>query len=119
LPKAARFANVALVPLAADTSGDTPDSKKPRPVRQHRTGLELHTATGEAMQEQGIRYFRVKTVAERYDVSPATIYRAVQAGTLDAIRIGGAVRIPEHALKAFEEGGGEATSAESPEVPTD
>jgi excisionase family DNA binding protein len=95
--------SVSLVPPVADTSRDTPDSKKPRPVRQHRTGLELHTAKGKAMQEQGTQFYRVKAVAERYDVSPATIYRAIQAGELDAIKIGNTVRIPAHALRAFEE----------------
>jgi excisionase family DNA binding protein len=41
-----------------------------------------------------------------YDVSVSTIYRAIEAGQLDAYRIGtgkGAIRIPEHALVVFEE----------------
>jgi excisionase family DNA binding protein len=95
--------NVALVPPVADTSGDTPDSKKPRSVLAHRTGLELNTATsGEAMQEQGTRFYRVKAVAERYDVSPATIYRAIQAGDLEALKIGNTLRVPEWSLRIFE-----------------
>ncbi len=56
------------------------------------------------MHDHGTRMFRVKAVAEMYDVSPATIYRAIEAGQLDALRIGtgkGAVRIPADALAAF------------------
>jgi excisionase family DNA binding protein len=64
------------------------------------------------MQEQVTRFYKVKAVAERYDVSPATIYRAIQAGALTALKIGGAVRIPEHALKAFEESSFEVATAE-------
>lgn len=58
------------------------------------------------MQDNGTRMFRVKAVAEMYDVSVSTIYRAIEAGQLDAYRIGtgkGAIRIPEHALTVFEE----------------
>ncbi len=59
------------------------------------------------MQVEGTpRYYRVKAVAEIYDVSPSTIYRAIEAGHLDAYRIGtgkGAIRIPEWALGAFLE----------------
>ena len=50
--------------------------------------------------------YRVKAVAEMFDVSVATIYRAVETGKLDALRIGsrkGAIRIPESALTAFAE----------------
>lgn len=35
---------------------------------------------GETMQVNGTRMLRVKTVAAMYDVSPATIYRAIEAG---------------------------------------
>ena len=59
------------------------------------------------MQVKGTRrMFRVKAVADMYDVSPSTIYRAIEAGHLDAYRIGsgkGAIRIPQHALTVFEE----------------
>jgi excisionase family DNA binding protein len=64
------------------------------------------------MQEQGTRFYRVKAVAERYDVSPATIYRAIQAGELDALKIGGTLRIPDYALSAFESAGYEAAYAD-------
>jgi excisionase family DNA binding protein len=50
--------------------------------------------------------FRVRAVAERYDVSVSTIYRAIASGQLAALRVGsgkGAVRIPESALPAFEQ----------------
>lgn len=57
------------------------------------------------MQDQVTRMYRVKQVAEMYDVSVSTIYRAIEARQLEALRIGsgsGAIRIPEHALRAFE-----------------
>lgn len=55
------------------------------------------------MQTQATRYLRVNTVAEMFDVSPATIYRAIRNGQLDAVRIGGSVRVPESALAGFVE----------------
>ena len=57
------------------------------------------------MQANGTRMLRVKTVAEMFDVSPQTIYRAIESGRLDALKIGSgrAVRIPEHAVRAFME----------------
>ncbi|MDR7301629.1 helix-turn-helix transcriptional regulator [Haloactinomyces albus] len=58
------------------------------------------------MQDKGTRMYRVKAVAERYDVSVDTIYRAIESGQLDALKLGtgkGTLRIPEHALRAYEE----------------
>lgn len=57
------------------------------------------------MQVNGTRMLRVKTVAAMYDVSPATIYRAIEAGHLTALKLGAgrALRIPEIALRAYEE----------------
>jgi excisionase family DNA binding protein len=49
---------------------------------------------------------RVKAVAELFDVSVATIYRAIEAGRLDALKIGsgkGAIRVPEHSVRAYME----------------
>jgi len=51
--------------------------------------------------------YRVKTVAEMFDVSPSTIYRAIETGRLEALQIGargarGSVRIPDYAVRAFE-----------------
>ncbi|TNC20916.1 helix-turn-helix domain-containing protein [Amycolatopsis alkalitolerans] len=48
--------------------------------------------------------YRVRTVAEAFDVSVATIYRAVESGSLRAIRLGtgkGAVRIPGDAIEEY------------------
>ncbi|MGH3567806.1 MAG: helix-turn-helix domain-containing protein [Pseudonocardia sp.] len=59
------------------------------------------------MQDDRTRMFRVKAVAEMFDVSEASIYRAIRSGQLDALRIGGSVRVPSEALRAF----GEAASA--------
>jgi excisionase family DNA binding protein len=54
------------------------------------------------MQEKGTRFHRVKSVAKRYDVSTATIYRAIQDGRLDAVKFGAVLRIPDYALRAYE-----------------
>lgn len=56
------------------------------------------------MHNEATRMFRVSAVAEMYDVSPNTIYRAIRAKQLEAFRIGtgkGAIRIPEQALHVF------------------
>jgi excisionase family DNA binding protein len=56
------------------------------------------------MQVEPDRFYRVKTVAEAFDVSAATIYRAVASGALAAHRLGtgrGAVRIPGTALRDY------------------
>jgi len=62
------------------------------------------------MQVNGTRMLRVKAVAEMFDVSPQTIYRAIESGKLDALKLGSgrAVRIPEYALRAFINDCGEA-----------
>jgi excisionase family DNA binding protein len=54
------------------------------------------------------KLYRVGVVAQMYEVSPATIYRAIKAGALEALKIGRSVRIPERALARFEIGCAEA-----------
>ncbi|MCO1582404.1 helix-turn-helix domain-containing protein [Crossiella sp. SN42] len=54
------------------------------------------------MHDETTRYLRVNAVAERYDISKATIYRAIKAGKIDALLIGKSLRIPESALPLFE-----------------
>lgn len=71
------------------------------------------------MHDNGTRMFRVKAVAEMFDVSAATIYRAIDSGQLDALRLGrgkGAVRIPEHALRSFEAACANAASRDCSDV---
>lgn len=56
------------------------------------------------MQFEDNRMYRVKTVAEALDVSVATIYRAVEAGKLDALKLGtgkGTLRITGLAANAY------------------
>jgi len=56
------------------------------------------------MQVDGTRNYRVRDVAEHLDVSVSTIYRAIQAGGLDAYKVGtgtGALRIPGHAIRVY------------------
>jgi excisionase family DNA binding protein len=56
------------------------------------------------MQVEATRLYRVKAVAEMLAVSPATVYRAVEAGRLAALRLGagnGGLRISGEALTAY------------------
>ncbi len=56
------------------------------------------------MQAEGTRLYRVRAVAELLDVSVATVYRAVESGSLRALRVGtgkGAVRVPGSALTEY------------------
>ncbi|MCA1194438.1 helix-turn-helix domain-containing protein [Saccharopolyspora sp. 6V] len=58
------------------------------------------------MQFEGSRFYRVKAVAEMFDVSVNTIYRAIESGRLDAMKLGegkGAVRIQGEALNHYVE----------------
>ncbi|WP_329054073.1 helix-turn-helix domain-containing protein [Amycolatopsis sp. NBC_01488] len=48
--------------------------------------------------------FRVKAVAELLDVSRSTVYRAIEAGELDVLKVGagrGAIRIPGTAVNVY------------------
>ncbi|MBP2321543.1 excisionase family DNA binding protein [Kibdelosporangium banguiense] len=63
------------------------------------------------MQIEDNRVYRVKAVAEMLDVSPSTIYRAIESGQLDAYKIGtgkGTLRIPGRAISAYLDECGQA-----------
>lgn len=77
------------------------------------------------MQIEDTRMYRVKAVAEMFDVSTSTIYRAIESGQMDALKIGtgkGSLRIPGYAISAFHETCAEAAyrsyvvGGESPEA---
>lgn len=56
------------------------------------------------MQFEPTRWYKVRPIAEDLDVSVATIYRAVECGDLEAVRIGrgkGAIRVPGDAAAAY------------------
>ncbi|MGH3904421.1 MAG: helix-turn-helix transcriptional regulator [Pseudonocardiaceae bacterium] len=56
------------------------------------------------MTQQQTSYHRVKALAERLDVSVATIYRAIESGALQAVKVGtgkGALRIPAAAVDEY------------------
>ena len=60
------------------------------------------------MQVDGTRNYRVKDVAEHFDVSVSTIYRAIEAGQLDAVKLGAGqrtLRVPGSAVRAYAEAG--------------
>ena len=50
------------------------------------------------MQVDRTRLYRVRAVAELVDVSLSTVYRAIETGELDVLRIGKALRVPGPAL---------------------
>jgi len=56
------------------------------------------------MQVEATRMYRVRDVAGHFEVSVATIYRAIESGQLDALKLGtgrGALRVPGAAVLAF------------------
>lgn len=66
------------------------------------------------MQVEGTRMYRVRDVAEHFEVSVSTIYRAVESGQLVALRLGaglGAVRVLGSAVLAYAEACGQAVHA--------
>ncbi|WP_238412611.1 helix-turn-helix domain-containing protein [Saccharothrix deserti] len=64
------------------------------------------------MQHEGTRMFRVKAVAEMFDVHPATIYRAIKSGELDALKVGGSIRIPASSVEVYREACAQAAYSE-------
>ncbi len=55
------------------------------------------------MQVDRTRLYRVGTVAELVDVSKSTVYRAIDSGALDVLRIGKTLRVPGTALARWLE----------------
>jgi excisionase family DNA binding protein len=58
------------------------------------------------MQVEGTRLYRVRDVAEHFDVSVATIYRAIESGQLKALKLGtgtGTFRVSGAAVLAYAE----------------
>lgn len=54
----------------------------------------------------GLRLYRPKTLAERWDMSLSTIYKLISAGELEATRVGRSVRISDAQAKRFLERAG-------------
>ena len=48
------------------------------------------------------KMLRVSEVAAAWDVNPNTVYRAIERGRLDAVRVGRVLRIPIESVRAFE-----------------
>ena len=95
--KLSMFSSLAGFPAITAQQQEAPASAA-TPVGAHIETL------GETMQVERTRLYRVRTVADSFDVSVATIYRAVESGALRAIRLGtgkGAVRIPGDALVEY------------------
>jgi len=58
------------------------------------------------MQVEGTRLYRVRDVAEHFDVSVATIYRAIESGQLTALKLGtgtGTLRVTGPAIRSYEQ----------------
>ncbi len=56
---------------------------------------------GKQLEDPGL--LTVKEVALAVRVSPATVYRLVQAGELGAVRVGRSIRVKAEDLRAFLE----------------
>jgi excisionase family DNA binding protein len=72
------------------------------------------------MNQQLTRMHRVKAVAEMLDVSVATIYRAIESGSLRALKVGtgkGALRIPADAIQDYVTACQQAALASVPSLP--
>jgi len=72
------------------------------------------------MNQQLTRMHRVKAVAEMFDVSVATIYRAIESGALQALKVGtgkGALRIPDDAIQEYVTACQQAALASVPSLP--
>jgi excisionase family DNA binding protein len=85
--------------------------QKPRWCGNTDRGQTSKTLERLAMQANDTRMYRVKAVAEMFDVSVSTIYRAIESGQLDALKIGtgkGSLRVPGCAVEAFREACAEA-----------
>lgn len=94
-----------MVAQASYVAGVAGEAKAPA-VLAAPAGADIDTWRA-AMQFDATRLYRVKAVAEALDVSPATIYRAVETGRLAGYKIGegkGAIRIPGSAIPAYLEG---------------
>lgn len=57
------------------------------------------TVTGYIPFQADTRFLTVHEVAAILRVSKQTVYRLVRTGSLEAVRVGGSFRIPEHAVK--------------------
>lgn len=105
LTRLSNSSSVPVVPVVAGGFTSSAGHDKAPAVLQHQPGLRTATV-GEAMQFEGTRMYRVKAVAEMLDVSVNTIYRAIESGQLDAIKLGtgkGTLRISGSALNAYFE----------------
>lgn len=97
LSRLTMLSNVSLV-------AGKPGSKQEAPASAA-TPAGAHIETlGASMQFEDNRMYRVKAVAEALDVSVATIYRAIESGKLDALKIGtgkGTIRITGKAANIY------------------
>lgn len=69
------------------------------------------------MQVEGARMYRVREVAEHFDVSVTTIYRAIESGQLDALKLGtgkGTLRVTGAAVVAYAHACTQAANDSSP-----
>lgn len=67
------------------------------------------------MQIDDGQLYRVRTVAQLMDVSRSTVYRAIESGQLDVLRIGKALRVPGTAFARWWNAcGGDQPSAAGP-----
>jgi excisionase family DNA binding protein len=57
------------------------------------------TVTGNAPSPADTRFLTIFEAAAIMRVSKRTVYRLVHAGDLEAVKVGGSFRIPDHAVR--------------------
>jgi len=57
--------------------------------------------TGNTPSPAGTRFLTIFEVAAVMRVSKRTVYRLVHAGDLEAVKVGGSFRIPDHAVRPW------------------
>lgn len=102
-PRLAMLSRLTMLSNVSLVAG-TPGSKQEAPAGAGTPdGAHIETL-GASMQFEDNRMYRVKAVAEALDVSVATIYRAIESGKLDALKIGtgkGTIRITGKAANIY------------------
>lgn len=83
-------------------------------VLPHQPGPTSKPLERRTMQFEDNEVYRVKAVAQALDVSPATIYRAIESGSLDAYKLGtgkGTLRVRGAAINDYLRRCGSANAA--------
>lgn len=100
----ARLATSAIIADSAAVAATAVSADKKAPACAATPAGARTETLGETMQFERTRMYRVREVADHFGVHPATIYRAIEAGELFALRLGhggGAIRVPGDAVGTY------------------